>query len=109
MKQYPDTITYQPSALAVKDANGNMVAGSVGVPVSSPCRYEAASGNGTVQGVDGSRVNYTALVYLPKDCPKFPEGAEVTVTINREGIEGEIHKDKVLRFHRGQLNARLWL
>lgn len=107
--QYPDIISFQNSSDAVLDENtGNWTPGTNPVTISSPCRYEASNGNGVINGEGGQRINYSGVVYLPKDAPVIKTGTVVTVTVKRD--EGDqVVKDKVLRFFRGQMNARLWV
>lgn len=107
--QYPDTISYVSSSNATYDDNtGKWTPGTPGAPTESKCRYEASSGNGWISTEGGERINYSGIIYLPKDAPAIKPGTEVSVTVER--AEGNIViKDKVLRFFRGQLNARVWV
>jgi hypothetical protein len=108
--QYPDTISFKPSADATYDeSTGQWTPGSDGSPSTSQCRYEASNGNGWISTDAGTRINYQGIVYLPKDAPAIKTGIEVTVTVKREGESDVVIKDKVLRFFRGQMNARLWV
>src|SRR5690242_8051724 len=108
--QYPDTISFQDSADAVYDqSSGNYVSGADAGPVSSDCRYEPANGNAWISTQDGEKINFSGIVYMPRNAPVFKEGSEVTITEKRDGQEDRIFKQKVLRFHRGQLNARVWI
>lgn len=108
--QYPDTISFASGADATYDENtGTWTPGSDGSPVTSECRYEASNGNGWISTDGGTRINYQGIVYMPKDAPEIKTGQDITVTVKREGQSDVIIKDKVLRFFRGQLNARLWV
>ncbi|OLY92505.1 hypothetical protein SAMN05444008_102375 [Cnuella takakiae] len=109
VSQYPDLISFTPSATATRDGQGNWVEGVAGEAVQSSCRCEPASGNAQIMGVDGALISYASAVYLPQRCPELPQGASVTVTIQRDGQDPEIFTGTVKRFSRGQLNARAWL
>lgn len=109
VSQYPDLISFTPSAVATRDGAGNWVEGVQGQAVESSCRCEPASGNAQIMGVDGTLISYTSAVYLPYNCPVIPQGAAVTVTIRRVGKEPVSFQATVKRFAQGQLNARAWL
>lgn len=109
--QYIDTISFVSAGTpAVYDPNtGDYTPETPGSTVESKCRYEAASGNGWISTEGGERINYSGIIYLPKDAPQINTGTPITVTINRNGVTDQIIKDKVLRYFRGQLNARIWV
>jgi hypothetical protein len=107
--QYPDIVSFQNSTDAVYDENTGKWTPGTGSTVTSQCRYEASNGNGVINTDGGERINYSGIVYLPKDAPVIKTGTEVTVTVKRDGQGDQVVKDKVLRFFRGQMNARLWV
>jgi hypothetical protein len=109
--QYPDTISFSDGGTpAVYDENtGRWTPGTPGSTVESECRYEASGGNGWISTEDGQRINYAGIVYLPKGAPRLKTGTKVTVTVKREGESDLVINDEVLRFHPGQMNARVWL
>lgn len=103
--QYPHLMTITPKNDGSVDENGDYVGGTTGVTFNTVCRAESSSGNGYIASADGQRLDYSWIVYLPKNVQKIPLGATVQVS---EGEE-EILTDTVKRFFRGQLNARAWL
>jgi hypothetical protein len=102
--QYPHTINLTTNADSTQDSDGNWTPGST-TTVSKSCRAEPSGGNGYVRAADGERINFNWIVYLPLPQDKVKEGTLVTIF---DGAE-QIARDKVLRFSRGQLNARIWL
>lgn len=108
--QYPDIISFQSSSDAVYDDNtGTWTPGTSGTPTESRCRYETSSGNGWINTEGGQRINYSGVIYLPKDAPVINTGSAVVVTVKRPENADQVIKDKVLRFFRGQMNARIWV
>lgn len=103
LSQYPHTIEIYITTGSVKTA-GNWSAGSTTLRQSAG-RYEPKSGNGTVEAVDGSRINYDGIVYLPLPQQAVAPGAKVVV---KKGAE-VLLQSTVKRFSAGQLNARIWL
>lgn len=72
------------------------------------CHIEINGSASQVFYVDGVARNYSAIVYLDRDCREFKKGETVLLF----GLDGQIPNDKqfvVLSFVRGQLNARLWV
>jgi hypothetical protein len=104
VKQYPHTVTIKTMTDATQDANGNMVPG-VPTDLVMTGRYEPANGNGTVEATDGTRINYTGIVYLPLPASSLKPGSPVEV---KNGAT-VLCIGKILRFSLGQLNARIWL
>lgn len=103
-------ISFQDSSDAVYDPDsGNWIPGADSSLVSSDCRYEPAGGNAWINTQDGQRINFSGIVYLPKGAPTFKEGVEVTITERREAEADNVFRQKILRFHRGQMNARVWV
>jgi hypothetical protein len=109
--QYPDTISFQNGGTnAVYDQNSGLwTPGTSGTATEVNCRYEASNGNGYISAVDGERINFSGIVYMPKGSPIIKTGIEVTITEKREGQADNVFTEKVLRFHAGQMNARLWV
>lgn len=102
--QYPHTLTVTTKVEAARDVNGNWVPGSE-TSTDYSCRAEPASGNASIPGDDGNRIYYDWTVYLPLPVPDMMNGAVVTV---KDGIK-VLSNNKIKRFNRGQLNARIWL
>lgn len=104
--QYPHTASFvTPGTDATQDANGNWVPGSDEVTTTLKCRAESASNNGYIASTDGTKIDYSWIVYLPLGANAVKVGTNVTVTWGAETIL----TDTVKRFSRGQLNCRLWL
>lgn len=106
--QYPDTISFAIPAEATL-SSGEWTPGGAGSTVQAQGRYESASGSAMVTVADGKRVSYSGIVYLPITAPIIPEGTDVTIVEKRPGIADKTFKQTVLRFHRGQLNTRIWV
>lgn len=106
INQYPHTAKFTITGSATQDpTTGNWIPGST-ITFEKKCRAEPAGGNGIIKTSDGANVNFNWVVYFPLPVEKIAEGTVVEVTDE----EGEIKlNDKVLRFNRGQLNARIWL
>lgn len=109
VKQYPDTLIVSEASESTQDANGDFIPGDAPEPSESPCRYEAASGSGYITTTDGRRIDFTGVVYLPKDTIRVKEGARVNIIVKRPDNPDVVLSDTVKRFFRGQLNARIWL
>lgn len=108
--QYPDIVSFTDSSDASYDpGTGNWTPGAPSAPTTSKCRYEASSGSGWISTEGGEKINYSGVIYLPQDTPVIKAGTEITVTVKRSGQDDQVIKDKVLRFFRGQLNARVWV
>jgi hypothetical protein len=108
--QYPDTISFSSSADATyNETTGVWTPGASGTATTANCRYEASGGNGMIVVADGTRINFSGIVYLPKDAPIIKTGSQVTITEKRPGLADNVMKEKVLRFHRGQMNTRIWV
>lgn len=90
----------------VQDGNGDFVPGTKEI-IEKDCRAEPSGGNGYIKTADGTAVNYSWIVYFGLPVDKIVEGTEIEV-VDQKTLES-ILKDKVLRFSRGQLNARVWL
>lgn len=109
--QYPDSLSFisEGTPAVYDDETGNWTPAVPGATISTDCRYEASSGNGWIPAADGTRTNYSGIIYMPLTAPIIKTGTTVTITEKREGIADNVFTDEVLRFHRGQLNARIWV
>jgi len=72
----------------------------------SPCRAEPVGEGNTIRGEDGEQIAYKFKIYLPKDCPEISPGTMLWVYA---GQPEPLVKDTAKRFHRGQLNAQVWV
>lgn len=70
-----------------------------------PCRYEANGKASAVAFEDGRTLVYEYMVYLNKNCREFSLGETIQL-FNKGQL---IAEKKVKGFHRGQLNAKLWV
>jgi len=107
--QYPDIISFSYSGEGTIGTTGNWTAGSNGSVITGSCRYESSGGNGYIVVADGTRISYSGIIYMPGDVQMIKQGSKVTVTEQREGQADNVMVVKVLRFHRGQFNARIWV
>lgn len=101
--QYPHIIEIT-SVSGQTKVNGNWTTGTPSTNTTNG-RYEPKSGNGTVVGADGERINYDGIVYLPLPQTAVAPGAKVVV---KDGA-AVLLQSTVKRFSAGQLNARIWL
>lgn len=110
VKQYPHILKYVPSAEeAEQDENGNWITpnpdnGST-AEIEIECRAEANDKGRKIAGVDGDMFEFQFVVYLKKSVT--PISVNQTIEVYDAGIL--IAKANVARFHKGQLNARLWV
>jgi hypothetical protein len=104
--QYPHTLTYKTvTGSTGPDNDGNYTPGTEQTIV-TPCRAEVNnSGQGFISAVDGSRINYDWIVYLPSSSVVYLEGSTIEIA-NGPDI---VVKDTIKRFWPGQLNMRIWL
>ena len=107
--QYPDTISFESSADATYDDSTGQWTPGTSETTEMSCRYEASNGNGWISTDAGTRINYQGIVYMPFGSSHIKAGTKVTVTVKRDGQADEVITDKVLRFHPGQMNSRLWV
>lgn len=110
--QHPHTITLQTSEELTEpyqDQNGDWVVPEPGdlKTVNQECRAEANSQDNKVSTKDGTKIDFSFMVYLPKDCVEFNYGQKVTI---KDNLSNEvIGEADVKRFFRGQMNCRLWV
>jgi hypothetical protein len=69
------------------------------------CRAQENSKDAKVVGVDGTKLEFAFMVFMPVDSPEILEGT--TIEITNEGKS--FFNGDVKRFFRGQLNSRLWV
>lgn len=72
---------------------------------SIPCRYELNNKANQMTFEDGKVYVYQYVVYLNQNCREFKIG-DVIRLLNNGCV---IAEKQVQGFHRGQLNAKLWL
>jgi hypothetical protein len=105
--QYTDTVKITATTPAARDAQGNYsLAASTTTELKG--RWEVGVREGSdafVPVVDGKRIEYSGVVYLPRHTPHPPLGAKVEVY---EGLR-MVAKGTVKYFSTGKFNCRLWL
>ncbi len=122
--QYPHYLYKRTSGEATQNANGSWVAGSGSYSLCGACREET-NGKGTkVQAANGVYREYSALVQMPVDVDRIPEGTEIVVTteevdtaqlLNESFVEtakasGLVRLNgECLKFDQGRLHCRLWV
>jgi len=101
--QYPHTIVVS-SFEPVKDENGDYVTAEPTVIHSGKCRAEPNGKGEVLRGDNGSEINYSFTVYMPKTDIVFTYNSDVKIEIGNKLISG-----RVKRHSNGQLNSRVWV
>nr|DAQ59857.1 MAG TPA: hypothetical protein [Caudoviricetes sp.] len=101
----PHILQYQVTTGAYEDNNGDYHPGESHFEGDIPCRYEPNGKANTIAFEDGKTYVYQYVLYLNQDCRDFKCGNIVRLLNN--GVI--IAEKQVQGFHRGQLNAKLWL
>ena len=105
MIQYPDTITITRSPGYTQDANGNFKPDGEGIPFTGSCRAEVAGNNPVIPGADGEKVEYSWVVYMPKQTEKFAYGCQLVITL----ADGSTYSSSLKQQKNGHFNTRLWV
>ena len=88
------------------EASGDYVPGSESWSEQIPCRYEPNGKARVVPVGQGKDSVYEYIVYLNTDCPDINFGQQVRLYDE----EGKLFREQpALGFHRGQLDAKLWV
>lgn len=103
VKQYPD-ILFITGSTAEMDENNDW-GSTAGAAVELPCRYEVAGDESYKEDSPGPKITFVGICYMPIPAAPVPLGSAVEV--KRDGVK--IAAGKVLKYHPGQLNARVWL
>ena len=88
------------------DKNHDYVAGTESWSSPIPCRYEPNGRARVVPVGEGKDFRYEYLVYLNTDCPEIAYGQHVRL-YDADGVQ--IGEYEARGFHRGQLDAKLWV
>lgn len=102
--QYPHTVSTTTITASTLDANGNYSTAGV-QNLTLMGRAEPASANGLIAGPDGTLIKFAWIVYFPLPMNLIPVGTELQMMNGSEFVG----KGKVIRFSKGQINARAWL
>lgn len=101
----PHILQYQVSTPGYEDENGDYHPGASSFEGDIPCRYEPNGKANTIAFEDGKVYIYQYMVYLNQDCREFKIGDIIRLLNNGTVVTTK----QVQGFHRGQLNARLWV
>lgn len=88
------------------DANGDWQEGIETASEDIECRYEPNGKANVVPIGEGKNAEYSYMVYLNTDCPDIPFGTRVELF---DACHKSIGIYSSLGFHRGQLDAKLWV
>lgn len=88
------------------DEKGDFVKGQSVWSEQIPCRYEPNGKALTVPFGEGKEFVYSYTVYLNQNCPEIKYGQKVILYDKEGNSMGEF---QCQGFHRGQLNAKIWL
>ncbi|WP_114752295.1 hypothetical protein [Pleomorphovibrio marinus] len=109
VRRYPHTIRFQlsPTGEPAQDENGNWIVPQPGDQVIQNCRYQPnIRAEYMVNEEDGSRVEFSYAVFLPKKS-KLPKVGD-QVTLRRDG--GVIvFQGTCKRSDKNQLHSRVWV
>ena len=101
----PHILQYQVTTGGCEDENGDYHPGTFSFEGDIPCRYEPNGKADQIAFEDGKTYVYSYVVYLNQDCREFKIGDVIRLLNN-----GDLVAEKQVQgFHRGQLNARLWV
>lgn len=107
--QYPHYLyKVEASSDSTRDDDGNWVAGSATPVLVSICREEKAGKGNEIQGADGKKHVYNALICAPLSCADIAFGTEIFVKASETATEERI-RGSVKLFDRGQLHSRIWV
>lgn len=106
ISQYPHTIKFFIPVDSIQDENGNWIPSETPpTELVKKGRAELKSSNAYVKGEDGIQFQYSCLVYLPLPIGTLIPGIKVQVWDGSDLI-AESH---LKQFHKGQLNAKVWI
>lgn len=104
VKQYPNSIRIDWKGKSTQDDDGYLVPKEV-LSFEGICRAEPNGKGRTISSPDGSLIDYSYTVFMPKGITvRPPVGAKVTLNLYGSTIEGAVK-----RFDQNYFNATLWL
>lgn len=101
----PHILQYQVTVGEYEDEIGDYHPGDSHFEGDIPCRFEPNGKANTIAFEDGKTYVYQYVVYLNQNCREFEYGD--IIRLLRDGVV--VEEKQVQGFHRGQLNARLWV
>ena len=101
----PHILQYQVTIGEYEDEIGDYHPGDSHFEGDIPCRFEPNGKANTIAFEDGKTYVYQYVVYLNQNCREFEYGD--IIRLLRDGVVVEEKQEQ--GFHRGQLNARLWV
>jgi len=104
IEQYPDSVTYTIPAAPVQDLSGNWYVPD-GTALTTACRAEYNSRNGTVMTQDGKVVQFDYTVYQAAHTTEIVPGTEAVITLHN----GQTVTTTVKRHENNQLNSKSWV
>jgi hypothetical protein len=102
--QYPDTAVFAIPGTPAQDLDGNWYVPDP-TTLTTTCRAEYNSKQGTVQTRDGQVVQYDYTVYQPVHTTEIAPGTQVVVTTHA----GRVIEGTVKRHENNQLNSKSWV
>ena len=102
----PHTLNLIVSLPGSVDSTGKYIPGGERMMEGIECRYEPNGKANSIVLEDGKAFVYSYMVYLSIDCPDISYGDSVEL-FNQQGTS--VGRFTALGFHRGQLNAKLWV
>lgn len=109
IEQYPHKLrtTTVGSDATYDETTGNWIPGASGTTTTDEkCRAESSQGFGYLTQADGTRIDFSWIIYFPRSVTKKAFGESITVYDENNEL---LLTDTVKRFFRGPLNARAWL
>lgn len=102
--QYPHRVVFLTVAASVMDENRNWTT-TPGATLEYNGRAEPKSGNGEISGVDGRKIKYDWMVYMPLPVEMIKPISKIEV------YDGEtlLFSSEVKRFSIGRFNAKAWV
>ena len=101
----PHILQYQVTIGEYEDEIGDYHPGDSHFEGDIPCRFEPNGKANTIAFEDGKTYVYQYVVYLNQNCREFEYGD--IIRLLSDGVV--VEEKQVQGFHRGQLNARLWV
>jgi hypothetical protein len=104
-EQYPQIAKVFVSAKSTKDVNGDLVAGAITF-TEYKCRAEFMRGGGFIQNADGTRSDFSWLIYMGPITGYIQAGSKMEV---RDSDGNLTMQGTIVRFLKSDFNCRVWL